>query len=170
MLLFLKTKAHVLQLNEVKAWWEETTLLLSCAWARWGKPQVSPAPLIPSASQSKLCVPLYPPQALTHCLTTVHHKDQPHLKHLLLSHHLYPSCTQLHPRICQEATIILQLDFKVNKELCTWSSKSYLSALSWSFCPILQHAERPMVLPEESGDRGKIFKKLFSTLSLPGHG
>lgn len=46
---------------------------------------------------------------------------------------------------------------KVNKELCTWSSISYLSALAWSFCPILQHAERPMVLREESGDRGKTF-------------
>lgn len=63
----------------------------------------------------------------------------------------------------------LHLDFRMNEELRTWSSKSYLLALSWSFCPTLLHVEHPMVLQEESRDRGKLFNKLFSTLSLPGH-
>jgi len=33
MLLFLKTKAHAIQLREVTAWWEESTLSLLCAGA-----------------------------------------------------------------------------------------------------------------------------------------
>lgn len=75
---------------------------------------------------------------------------------------------QLYPRICLGPTVILHLDFRMYEELRTWSSKSYLLVLSWSFCPTLQHVEHPMVLQEESRDRGKLSNKLFSTLSLPG--
>lgn len=67
-----------------------------------------------------------------------------------------PSCT---PESAKKPLSFHSGNFKADKDLRTWSSKSYLSALSWSFCPILQHVEHPMVHQQESGDRGEISNK-----------
>lgn len=85
-LLFLKTKKGMFS-NWVKwKYGKKSTCCCSHVWVWKRKPQVPLTSLIISASQHKHCVLPCHPHTIIQCLTTVQHKDQSHLKRLLLSH------------------------------------------------------------------------------------